>query len=692
MARAPTFWKPGTAVPPQQGVGLNLERVSEDSEGAGTCITYNSNLSLSISQQKQRLPIFQHRNEILYLLERYRTLVIVGETGSGKTTQIPQYLHEAGWTANDYVVGITQPRRVAVTTVAARVAEERGTMLGREVGYSIRFDDCSDKNSTRIKFLTDGMLVREIMKDPLLSNYSVIMLDEAHERTLYTDIITGLLKKVQKKREGLNIIISSATLDAELFKRFFETNTSGDKSKDTATILSIEGRLFDVDIHYVKSPVPDYVRVTIDTIAVIHKQEAHGDVLAFLTGQEEVETICTRLREYADRINKKQQLLVLPLYGGLPPREQLKVFHRTPPNTRKVVVATNLAETSVTIAGIVYVIDCGFVKLRTFSAKNSIESLVVVPISQSSANQRSGRAGRLRSGKAYRLYTEEAYNSLEKSTPPEIRRSNLASVILHLKALGIDNVLRFSFITPPSAAAMMRGLELLYALEAIDDNCQLTPLLGRQIAEFPLHPMFAKMLLVSDQFGCSEEILSIAAMLQVQNVFILPTRRKADAATAHRKLSVYEGDHLTLLNVYRSFVNSNKTPQFCQKYYLSYKALMHADSIREQLKKLLRRFNVRMISSEENPLPVQMCIAAGFFANAACLHYTGEYKSIRGDFSLMIHPSSVLFKEAPPQWVVYNEVVQTSTMYMRDITVIKPDWLHQLAPHFYDFGTVSGSM
>ncbi|CAI8014753.1 Probable ATP-dependent RNA helicase DHX35 [Geodia barretti] len=688
---------------------VNLERQAEGSEGAGTVLSYNPHINLTLTQQRQRLPIFKYRSQIMYLTEKYRTVVIIGETGSGKTTQIPQYLHEANWTGNGYVVGITQPRRVAATTVspslptylpllvclsvcvcrqvASRVADERGAMLGREVGYSIRFDSCCDPKQTRIKFLTDGMLVREMMKDPLLKDYSVMILDEAHERTLHTDIIVGLLRKIMKKRDDLRLIVSSATLDAELFKNFFETNPTRDSSRDTAVILTVEGRVFSVQPRYVKRPVANYVTSTVETVLALHREERNGDVLAFLTGQEEVDTAVAHLGEHASRSNKGMQLMAVPLYGGLPYGDQLKVFQRAPPNTRKVVVATNIAETSVTLPGIVFVVDCGFVKLRTFSLTTYLESLMVVPVSQSSAVQRAGRAGRVRTGKVFRLYTEDSYEKLEQTTVPEMQRSNLAPVILQLKALGVDNVLRFHFLSPPPADSMLHALELLYALGALDDDCQLTQPLGHNMAEFPLPPMFARMLLTSDTFGCSDEAVTITAMLQVHHVFNQTSRQKASAEAARRKFCVYEGDHMTLLNVYKAFIRFNKDPRWCQQHFLNYKGLCHAVSIREQLIKLLKRFKIPLTSCEGDPEPVQRCIVSGFFPNAARLHYTGSYRTVRGDHTLLIHPSSILHSERSPPWVVFNEVIQTSKQYMRDVTVIKPGWLYELAPHFYEYGT-----
>ncbi|XP_078508280.1 putative ATP-dependent RNA helicase DHX35 isoform X1 [Lissotriton helveticus] len=680
------FWKPGTEGP---GVSISEERQSA-AEVSGTAVIFNPHASLSIEQQRQRLPVFKLRNHILYLVENFQTVVIVGETGCGKSTQIPQYLAEAGWAAEGKVVGVTQPRRVAAVSVAGRVAEERGAVLGHEVGYCIRFDDCTDPYATRIKFLTDGMLVREMMADPLLKKYSVLMLDEAHERTLYTDIAIGLLKKIQKKRGDLRLIVTSATLDAEKFKDFFNQNESCDPSLDTCTILTVEGRTFPVDVFHTQSPVPDYMKSTVETVMKIHQTEKDGDILAFLTGQEEVETVVSMLIEQArivSRTGMKKHMCVLPMYAGLPSFEQMKVFERVSHNVRKVIVATNIAETSITINGIVFVIDCGFVKLRAYNPKTAIESLVLVPVSQASACQRAGRGGRNRSGKCFRLYTEEDFEKLPLSTVPEMQRSNLAPVILQLKALGIDNVLRFNFLSPPPAQSMIQALELLYALGGLDKHCRLTEPLGVRMAEFPLNPMFAKMLLESGNFGCSAEILSIAAMMQIQSVFVLPPNQKAKARREHRKFAVEEGDHLTMLNVFEAFIKYNKSSQWCQEHFLNYKGLVRATVVREQLKKLLNKFKVLKKSSEGDPDPILRCIVSGFFANAAKLHSTGVYRTLRDDHELYIHPTSVLYGEKPPQWVVYNEVVQTSRYYMRDVTAVESSWLLELAPHFYQQGT-----
>ncbi|KAK6844617.1 ATP-dependent RNA helicase DHX35 [Apiospora arundinis] len=401
------------------------------------------------------LPIAKHRDSLLYLIETNPVTIVVGQTGSGKTTQIPQFLEQAGWCEDGKVLAITQPRRVAATTVAIRVAEEYGCELGKEVGYSIRFEDVSSA-TTRIRFLTDGLLIREALVDPLLSRYSVIMVDEAHERSISTDILLGLLKKIMKRRPELRIVISSATLQAEEFLRFFDTQDSegtssvGNDAKPAGAIISLEGRTYPIDLLYLDSPAEDYVEKAVDTVMNIHTEEAEGDILVFMTGREEIDNVVQTISERAADLRPgSQSILALPLYAGLSTEQQMYVFEEAPENTRKVIVSTNIAEASVTIDGIVYVIDSGFVKLKAFDPTTGIESLTATPVSKAAASQRAGRAGRTKPGKCFRLYTEDDYRALPDMNVPEIQRTNLAPFILQLKALGIDNVVRFNYLTPP---------------------------------------------------------------------------------------------------------------------------------------------------------------------------------------------------------------------------------------------------
>ncbi|KAF4629979.1 hypothetical protein G7Y89_g8160 [Cudoniella acicularis] len=574
----------------------------------------------SLHKAASLLPIARHRDSLLYIIETYPVTIVVGHTGSGKTTQIPQYLEQAGWCADGKVIAVTQPRRVAATTVAMRVAEEVGCKVGEKVGYSIRFEDLTSA-ATRIKFLTDGLLLREALVDPLLSRYSVIMVDEAHERSLSTDVLLGVLKKILKRRPNdLRIIISSATLQAEDFLNFFAGDQNireqpvtesvvtlddliaqeGSKPEGKATgsigqIISLEGRMYPVDVLYLESPAEDYVEKAVQTVFDIHTKEPDGDILVFLTGREEIDTAVQAISERAANLHPRAQALMpLPLYAGLSTEQQMYVFEEALENTRKVIFSTNIAEASVTIDGIVYVIDTGFVKLRAFNPLTGIETLTATPISKASATQRAGRAGRTRPGKCYRLYTEPSFHSLEEATVPEIQRSNLAPVILQLKALGIDNIVRFDFITPPPAELIIRALELLYSLGALDEYAKLTRPLGMRMAELAVEPMMAKTLLSASSFGCLSEILTIAAMTSLGGNIWYHDGEKKKMETARRKFAVEEGDHITLLNAYQAFVTKGKKEgRFCHDNYLNFKALTRAVSIRAQLKRYLERFGIK---------------------------------------------------------------------------------------------------
>jgi len=688
-----SFWKPGTIAP---GSTELVSRISSEEdreivkESQEVILNVFSKRSISIQQQRLMLPVYQHRLQILYAVEHFQVVVIVGETGCGKTTQIPQYLHEVGWTIpGQSIVACTQPRRVAAVSVAQRVAAEMGVPLGKQVGYAIQFDDCTDSETTVIKYMTDGLLLRETMLDPLLSKYSVIMIDEAHERSLHTDILLGLLKKIIKRRKELRVIVSSATLDAEDVRRFFSSKDHG--NHENTTIMSIEGRMFPVDIHFRASPVADYLRATVDTVLDIHKFQGPGDILAFLTGQEEIDKAVTLIKEKANDISFQgsMRLRVMPMYSGLPYDQIMRAFEPPQRNTRKVIVSTNIAETSVTIDGIVYVIDCGFVKIRAYHPRLGIDTLLVTPVSQAAAKQRAGRAGRNRPGKCYRLYTEEDYCKLAPAPIPEMQRTNLSWVVLQLKSLGIDNIMNFDFMSPPPVDHMIRALEILYSLGALDDDCKLTDPIGTIMAEFPIEPYMAKMLISSGkEYQCSEEILSIAAMLSIQGAFSFSHDQRHSADAAKRKFAVYEGDHLTLLNVFNLFLKHGRSAEWCRAHFLNYKALLRACQIRNQLKKYLRRWNVPLTSSSSNPENIIKAIVSGFFANAARLQSTGQYRMIRGGQEMRIHPMSILANHTP-EWVIFHEVVQTTEVHMREVTVIQPRWLAEIAPHFYEFSTKS---
>lgn len=648
-----------------------------------------------ILKTRRDLPVHAQREEFLKIFHSTQIMVFVGETGSGKTTQIPQFvLYDEMPHLTGKQVACTQPRRVAAMSVAARVADEMDVELGEEVGYNIRFENNSG-SKTILKYMTDGMLLREAMEDHDLTRYSCIILDEAHERTLATDILMGLLKQVSVRRPDLKIIIMSATLDAEKFQNYF----------NNAPLLAVPGRTHPVEIYYTPEFQRDYLDAAIRTVLQIHATEGEGDILLFLTGEEEIEDACRKISLEGDELVREQNcgpLKVYPLYGSLPPHQQQKIFEPAPTNPnpngrpgRKVIISTNIAETSLTIDGIVYVVDPGFSKQKVYNPRVRVESLLVSPISKASAQQRAGRAGRTRPGKCFRLYTEEAFKKeLIEQSYPEILRSNLSSTVLELKKLGIDDLVHFDFMDPPAPETMMRALEELNYLQCLSDEGDLTAL-GRLASQFPLDPMLAVMLIGSPAYSCSEEILTIVAMLSVPNVFVRPALARKRADEAKLSFAQADGDHLTLINVYEAFISPEAseigTHKWCRDNFLSYRSLTSAKNVRNQLQRLMQKYDLQLISQYNQVSEfeywenVKKALVAGFFMQVAKKKLGNKgYLTVKDNQDVLIHPSTVLSKEG--EWLIYNEFVLTSKNYIRTVTVVKPEWLVEIAPKYYNLG------
>ncbi|KAI5860339.1 P-loop containing nucleoside triphosphate hydrolase protein [Durotheca rogersii] len=581
-------------------------------------------------------------------------------------------------------------------SVAQRVADELDVPLGDEVGYSIRFEDKTSPK-TMLKYMTDGMLLREAMNDPDMSRYSCIILDEAHERTLATDILMALLKTVVKRRKDLKLIVMSATLDAQKFQRYFFQSP----------LLAVPGRTFPVEIYYTPEPEKDYVEAAIRTVLQIHATEPEGDILLFLTGEEEIEDTCRKISLEVDELLRETDcgpMKVYPLYGTLPPNQQQKIFEPAPAALRKggkpgrkCIISTNIAETSLTIDGIVYVVDPGFSKQKIYNPRLRVESLLVSAISKASAQQRAGRAGRTKPGKCFRLYTEEAFKTeLTEQTYPEILRSNLSNTVLELKKLGVKDLVHFDLMDPPAPETMMRALEELNYLACLDDEGELTPL-GSLASEFPLDPSLAVMLISSPEFHCSNEILSIASLLSVPQVFVRPAqkRRQADEMKNHFKHP--DGDHLTLLNVYHAFkgvINRGEdAKQWCHEHYVSYRHLSNADNVRSQLRRIMDTNGIELFSTEftdkDYYINIRRALLSGLFMKVAKRENGKVYRTLKDNNQpVMLHPSTVL--ETEYEWVLYHEFVLTTRQYIRTVTGIRPEWLLELAPLYYDFESWEG--
>ncbi|TPX35547.1 hypothetical protein SmJEL517_g02068 [Synchytrium microbalum] len=622
-------------------------------------------MSRTLREQREYLPVFAVREELLRVIRDNQVVIVVGETGSGKTTQLTQYLHEEGYTKYG-MIGCTQPRRVAAMSVAKRVSEEANCKLGGTVGYAIRFED----------YMTDGVLLRESLNARDLEQYSCIIMDEAHERSLQTDVLMGLLKRVVARRRDLKLIVTSATMNAERFSTFF----------GNVPQFFIPGRTFPVDIMFSKNSVEDYVEAAVKQIIGIHLSHPPGDVLVFMTGQEDIEITAQVIAERLEQIDNDNMppMSILPIYSQLPADLQAKIFQKAENNARKCIIATNIAETSLTVDGIMYVVDSGYCKLKVFNPKIGMDTLQITPISQANGNQRSGRAGRTGAGTCYRLYTEQAFRTeLFPNTIPEIQRTNLANVVLLLKSLGVQNLLHFDFMDPPPQDNILNSMYQLWVLGALDQLGNLTPL-GRKMVEFPLDPSLSKMLITSDELGCTAEVLTVVSMLSVPSVFYRPKERAEESDACREKFFVPESDHLTLLNVYSQWVSNGRRDRWCIDMFVHAKAMRKASEVREQLMDIMKSQKMAYKSCGMDWDVIRKCICSAYFHQAARLKSIGEYVNMRTGMPCHLHPTSALFGLGyTPDYIVYHELVYTSKEYMQCVSAVDPYWLAELGPMFF---------
>jgi len=625
--------------------------------------------------ERRKLPMWAARDSFLKEITKHPVVVLLAETGSGKTTQVPQFL----WTAKlvrDKKICITQPRRVAAVSLAKRVASELGGEVGGLVGYRVRFQDVSDSR-TRLLYQTDGMLLREAMLDSSLSRYSWIVLDEAHERTVNTDILFGVVKaavkaRVNSKDGALKVIIMSATVDADRFSQYWG-----------CPVLYVPGRQYPVNVRHISSDTDDWQRAMLSTIFNIHKEApAKEDILAFLTGQEEIESMAKQVRNIAKEFSDRPKLDVVTLYAAKPVEQQQQVFKKTGDNNRKLVLATNIAETSVTIPGVKHVIDSCRVKTKVHQSGAGLDMLKVVRCSKAQVRQRTGRAGRESEGTCYRLLTAKEFDELEDSTIPEIQRSNLTSVILTMMNIGVENVQNFDFMDAPGTEDIISAVRQLRLLGAVADDNKLTDL-GRKMAGFPLNPKLTAAILAASELGCAEEMLTIISMVNGESIFNVPVNRERqeEAAAVHKKYQANEGDLITLLNVWRAYRAGPKTSGWCQEQFLMSRHLQFAVEVRKQLVELCHSCGVRLESTRDIN-KVRQALARGLFSNVAQLTVDGHYVALDTGHQCHIHPQSVLFMKKP-EIVVFTEMVHTSKTYIRGLSLVDSAWLQEIQPEYF---------
>jgi ATP-dependent helicase HrpA len=617
----------------------------------------------------ENLPVTAHRREIMNLLAAHQVIIVEGDTGSGKTTQIPKFCLEfAG--PQGRLIGCTQPRRIAAITVAARVSEELGSH-GRLVGYKIRFHDETSRD-TRIKFMTDGVLLAESRSDPQLRRYQTIIIDEAHERSLNIDFLLGYVKQLLPSRPDLRVIVTSATIDTAAFSRHF----------DGAPIVRIAGRTYPVIVRYqpreddLSEEKDGYIEHAVRAITDLHHGEGPGDILAFLPTEKDIRLCCGLLGD------QLRQAVVLPIFGRLQAADQKKIFQNFP--QRKIVVATNVAETSITVPGIRFVVDTGLARIATYNPRAKTIGLPISRISRAACDQRKGRCGRIGPGVCVRLYAEDDYLGRPEYTLPEIQRANLAEVILQMIALGLGDPATFPFIDPPHRSAIRDGYALLRELGAISDRHHLTGH-GRIMADLPIDPCISRIILEARDNNCLREIKIIATALAIQDPRIRPAEKEKDADAAHKLFAHPHSDFLALLNIWNLFHQVQdqvkswaRLKKFCATHYLSFQRMREWLDLHEQLCRLLDQHGGFADNQTEAPYAaIHRAIVAGFLRNIAMKKKERLYQGA-GNRELMIFPGSHQFLTGGP-WIVAASFLETGRLYALTVATIEPEWLEAIA-------------
>jgi ATP-dependent helicase HrpA len=613
------------------------------------------------------LPVYEQREKILSNLKDNQVIVVESPTGSGKTTQIPIILYEAGY-AEKAMIGITQPRRIAAVSVSSYIDHQVNEKEGANfVGYKMRFDDQTRPN-TKIKVMTDGILLQEIKHDPMLSSYSVLMVDEAHERSLNIDFILGLVKDILDKRPDLKLIISSATINAEVFSEYF----------DACPIVRIETPMYPVRTIF--STVEDISNpeVLLDQIANRVNQEikdnVEGDILIFLPGEKLIKDCVARL--YG--LGKRNKLQILPLYGRLSKEEQDEVFPPPPEGKKKVVVSTNIAETSITIDGISTVIDSGLAKLNFYNPRTYTSSLIEKSISRASANQRKGRAGRTRPGTCYRMYSKDDFDRRPLFTQEEIYRTDLSEVVLRMAELGITDFEAFDFINSPGRGGIAGAVEILRLLDALEEDRSLTNI-GRMMTLFPLLPRHSRVLVeaIHRYPKALRDSITIVSFLTSSHPYLLPQGEEIEARRAHHHFRDAAGDFISYLHLFNAFVNAEKKDKFCERYYLDQQIMEEIVRIDQQLQEIISDQGVPITNGAKHS-QLLTCVATGLI-QFICVHTgRGSFRSLTAE-KIDIHPGSVLFRERP-EFIVAGEIVKTTRTYARSVSPLERQWIKEINP------------